>query len=200
MAILLVRQRYRRAPRRATFVTVVSCCTPFAWGNRVVFRREATQQRRAKSGRANMIVGSEDTNQPDPFWSPPLILLSCLPSKNPSSVSRNPLFKPPILANSQKILNGPANVCCSRLVVGYKLEVNTPKSEDESMTETAAQLLATFELLKPEEKHQLLTEMLRRSGELPDTFLSDDDFIRFADGLFQTLDAEESNAPRQHTK
>lgn len=68
------------------------------------------------------------------------------------------------------------------------------------MTETAAQLLATFELLEPEEKHELLIEMLRRSGELPDTFLSDDDFIRFADGLFQTLDAEESNAPRQHTK
>jgi len=120
--------------------------------------------------------------------------------KNPSSVSRNPLFKPPILSNSQKILNCPANVCCSRLLVGYNFELNTPKSKDGSMTKTAAQLLATFELLEPEEKHELLTEMLRRSGELPDTFLSDDDFIRFADGLFQTLDAEESNAPRPHTK
>ncbi len=35
------------------------------------------------------------------------------------------------------------------------------------MSETAAQLLATFDSLAPHEQHELLTEMLRRSGELP---------------------------------
>ena len=59
------------------------------------------------------------------------------------------------------------------------------------MTETAARLLATFESLPPQEKHELLTEMLRRSGELLETFLSDNDFVSLADALFQTLDAEE---------
>ncbi len=61
------------------------------------------------------------------------------------------------------------------------------------MSETAAHLLATFESLAPQEQHQLLTEMLRRSGELPDTFLRDDHLAGLADDLFQTLDAEESD-------
>ena len=34
--------------------------------------------------------------------------------------------------------------------------------------------------------------MLRRSGELPDTIVSDDQLVGIADELFQTLDAEES--------
>lgn len=61
------------------------------------------------------------------------------------------------------------------------------------MSETAAQLLATFDSLKPQEQHELLTELLRRSGELPDTFLSDDHLVGLADDLFQALDAEESD-------
>ncbi len=61
------------------------------------------------------------------------------------------------------------------------------------MSETAIQLLATFDLLPAKEQHELLIAMLRRSGELPDTIVSDDPLVGIADGLFQTLDAEESN-------
>ena len=61
------------------------------------------------------------------------------------------------------------------------------------MSETAAKLLATFDSLKPQEQHELLAELLRRSGELPDTFLTDDHLIGLADELFQALDVEESD-------
>ena len=61
------------------------------------------------------------------------------------------------------------------------------------MSETATQLLATFESLPPKEQHELLIAMLRRSGELPDTVVTDDQLVGIADELFQTLDAEESN-------
>jgi len=61
------------------------------------------------------------------------------------------------------------------------------------MSETASQLLATFDLLPPQEQHELITAMLRRSGELPDTVLSDDALADLADNLFQTLDMEEAH-------
>jgi len=62
------------------------------------------------------------------------------------------------------------------------------------VSETATQLLATFDLLPPLEKHELLAEMLRRSGELEESFLTDESLVGLADELFETLDAEESNA------
>lgn len=61
------------------------------------------------------------------------------------------------------------------------------------MSDTAARLLATFDSLSSTEQHELLTAMLRRAGELPDTIVSDDQLIGIADELFQTLDAEESD-------
>ncbi len=61
------------------------------------------------------------------------------------------------------------------------------------MSETATQLLATFDSLSANEQHELLIAMLRRSGELPDTIVSDDQLVGLADELFQTLDAEESH-------
>jgi len=61
------------------------------------------------------------------------------------------------------------------------------------MSETATQLLATFESLPAKEQHELLIVLLRRSGELPDTIVSDDQLVEIADELFQSLDAEESN-------
>ena len=64
------------------------------------------------------------------------------------------------------------------------------------MTETATQLLETFDTLPPDEQHQVLTELLRRTGGLPETILSDDQLVRLADDLFQTLDAEESGEPK----
>ena len=62
------------------------------------------------------------------------------------------------------------------------------------MSEIASQLLATFDSLPPQEQHELLTAMLRRSGELPDSGLSDNGLVGLADDLFQTLDAEEANS------
>jgi hypothetical protein len=61
------------------------------------------------------------------------------------------------------------------------------------MTDAASKLLATFESLPASEQHEVLIAMLRRSGELPDTIVSDDHLVGIADELFQTLDAEESD-------
>jgi hypothetical protein len=61
------------------------------------------------------------------------------------------------------------------------------------MTDTASRLLTAFESLSAREQHELLIAMLRRSGELPDTIVSDDQLVAIADELFQTLDAEESD-------
>jgi hypothetical protein len=61
------------------------------------------------------------------------------------------------------------------------------------MPDTATQLLATFQSLPLKEQHELLVAMLRQSGELPDTIVSDDQLVTIADELFQTLDADESN-------
>jgi hypothetical protein len=60
------------------------------------------------------------------------------------------------------------------------------------MSETTAQLMVTFESLPMQEQHELLTEMLHRSGELPATLLTDDHLAGLADEVFQALDAEES--------
>lgn len=68
------------------------------------------------------------------------------------------------------------------------------------MSETAAELLATFDSLPPQEQHQLATEILRRSGELPETLLTDDHLVGLADNLFQALDAEESDDRTTGTK
>ena len=61
------------------------------------------------------------------------------------------------------------------------------------MADDASQLIATFDSLPANEQHELLIAMLRRSGELPDTIVTDDQLVGIADELFQTLDAEESD-------
>ena len=68
------------------------------------------------------------------------------------------------------------------------------------MSEAAAQLLATFDSLPPQEQHELVTEMLRRSGELPETLFTDDQLVGLADDLFQALDAEESDDRKSGAK
>ncbi len=68
------------------------------------------------------------------------------------------------------------------------------------MSETAAQLMTAFESLPIQQQHELLTEMLRRSGELPSTLLTDDHLVGLADELFQALDAEESNGGKADAK
>ena len=61
------------------------------------------------------------------------------------------------------------------------------------MTDIATQLLATFETLPRNEQHELLAQMLRRTGELPDTPMGDVDLSAVADQLLQSLDAEETD-------
>lgn len=61
------------------------------------------------------------------------------------------------------------------------------------MSNTATQLLATFDSLHPREQHEVVTAMLERCGELPDRLLADDELVGLADELFQRLDAEESD-------
>lgn len=68
------------------------------------------------------------------------------------------------------------------------------------MSETASQLMATFESLPMREQHELLTAMLRSSGELPATLLADDHLVGLADELFQALDAEESDGRKSGSK
>lgn len=48
--------------------------------------------------------------------------------------------------------------------------------------------------------HELLAELLRRSGELPDTFLTDEQLVGLADELFQGLDAEESDGRKSNAR
>ena len=67
------------------------------------------------------------------------------------------------------------------------------RSRNFTISDTATQLLATFESLPAKEQHELLIAMLRRSGELPDTIVSDDQLVGIVDELLQMLDAEESN-------
>ncbi len=59
------------------------------------------------------------------------------------------------------------------------------------MSDTATQLLAAFGSLPEQEQHELLVAMLRTSGELPETIVSDDQLVAVADELFKSLDAEE---------
>ena len=68
-----------------------------------------------------------------------------------------------------------------------------PRSRIPTMSDTATHLLTTFESLPEKEQHELLIAMLRRSGVLPETMVSDDQLVGIADELFQSLDAEESN-------
>ncbi|MDX1964153.1 MAG: hypothetical protein SFX18_13450 [Pirellulales bacterium] len=62
------------------------------------------------------------------------------------------------------------------------------------MSDIAAQLLATFDMLEPQEQHDILANLLRRGGELPDTVLTEEQLTGIAEELFLALDAEESDA------
>ena len=68
------------------------------------------------------------------------------------------------------------------------------------MSELGVQILESFDSLPIEEQHEVLTAMLRRTGELPGTLLSDENLVELADKLFQTLDAEESDGGDSGTR
>ena len=61
------------------------------------------------------------------------------------------------------------------------------------MTETVARLLTTIEALPPQERRELLIEMLRRTDQLSEGPLEDDELVSLADEVFQILDADEAN-------
>ena len=61
------------------------------------------------------------------------------------------------------------------------------------MSETAVQLLATFDSLQPDEQHEVMTLMLQKYGDLSQGAISDEGLVELADDLFQALDAEESD-------
>ena len=61
------------------------------------------------------------------------------------------------------------------------------------MSETATQLLATFELLPPHEQQLLLAEMLRRTRPISSEELTDEELVAVADNLFQRLDEREAD-------
>ena len=60
------------------------------------------------------------------------------------------------------------------------------------MSESATKVLAGFESLRPHEQHEVVTLILRRTGDLPDRPFDDDGLTAVADLLFQSLDAEEA--------
>lgn len=68
------------------------------------------------------------------------------------------------------------------------------------MSDAASQLLATFDSLPASEQHELLIAMLRRSGELPESVVTDDQLVGLADELFQRLDAEEPNGDKADSR
>ena len=61
------------------------------------------------------------------------------------------------------------------------------------MSETAAQLLDTFSSLPAKEQHEVMLALLRNSGELPASALTDDQLVSLAEEVFLSLDAEETN-------
>lgn len=59
------------------------------------------------------------------------------------------------------------------------------------MSDSARQILNSFQALPPKEQHELLVVMLTRSQDSADARLADDELTAIADQLFQTLDQEE---------
>lgn len=68
------------------------------------------------------------------------------------------------------------------------------------MSKMTSQILESFDALPPHEQHEVLTEMLRRIGELPEGFLTDEALVGLADELFQALDEEEENERRSDAR
>ena len=68
------------------------------------------------------------------------------------------------------------------------------------MSEIATQILNTFASLPASEQHEVMLALLRSSGELPASSLSDDQLVSLAEEVFFTLDAEEANATGSSTR
>jgi DNA-directed RNA polymerase subunit H (RpoH/RPB5) len=60
------------------------------------------------------------------------------------------------------------------------------------MTSAARQLIDSFEALSNDEKHQVVTQLLRRLTDLPHFSPSDEDLTHAADLVFQEYDHREA--------
>lgn len=79
-------------------------------------------------------------------------------------------------------------------------QLDLVRSGGAHMTDIAIQLLAAFEKLPAEEQHEVLVQLLRRTGDLPGSPLTDDALVSVADQLFQSLDAEEANGDNDRSR
>ena len=60
------------------------------------------------------------------------------------------------------------------------------------MGDAARHLLESFDALSETDRREVLEELIRRAGELPYSFPSDDELVRAADQVFQDLDRREA--------
>lgn len=60
------------------------------------------------------------------------------------------------------------------------------------MTVSVQRILESFERLPENEKREVVLEILRRATSFDLTDLSDEELVQSAEGLFMTLDREES--------
>ena len=59
------------------------------------------------------------------------------------------------------------------------------------MSETPAQLINAFSSLSAEEQHEVMLALIRTSGELPGSTITDDQLVTLAEEVFLALDAKE---------
>jgi hypothetical protein len=64
------------------------------------------------------------------------------------------------------------------------------------MSQTATQLINAFSALSAAEQHEVMLELLRSSGELPGTPMTDEQLVSLADEVFLSLEAEEMNGSK----
>jgi hypothetical protein len=62
-----------------------------------------------------------------------------------------------------------------------------------NMSDTATQLLNAFSSLSAEEQHEVMLALLRKSGELRGSTITDDQLVTLAEEVFLSLDAKELN-------
>ena len=60
------------------------------------------------------------------------------------------------------------------------------------MGNAARHLLKSFEALSETDQREVLAQLLRRAGDLPYSFPSDDELVRAADQVIQELDRREA--------
>jgi hypothetical protein len=68
------------------------------------------------------------------------------------------------------------------------------------MSEIASQFVNSFSSLPEAAQHEVLVALLRRSGELPSSELSDEALVGIAEEVFLRLDAEEAQDGQSATR